>query len=124
MNEDDYRKVRLAALPEPSDDHYDYYGGSDEAIMGRGPGADLYYRGHVFHVAVDSDDETGAYEQEEADADQNYDYDHGIDWLAPRNLIPDFDRAAEADEDSLDVSAIAQQALQEIDALAAAAVAN
>lgn len=105
VNQDDYRKVRLAALPEPYDYHNDYYGGSDEAIMGRGPGADLYLvRGYVADHRDDEVDDDAYFEN-----------------LAPRNLIDDFNQVANADENSLDVSAIVQQALDDIDAVAAVA---
>lgn len=103
--DDDYRKVRIAALPDPSDDVLDGYGGADEPIGRTMANGDVYFRGHVFHVAADSDDEEGAYDHEN---------DDGFDYIAPRNLIDDFNLVANADEDSLDVSAIAQQALDEV----------
>ena len=103
--DDDYRKVRIAALPDPSDDVLDGYGGADEPIGRTMANGDIYFRGHVFHVAADSDDEEGAYDDENDDR---------FNYIAPRNLIDDFNLVANADEDSLDVSAIAQQALDEV----------
>jgi len=101
VNEDDYRKVRIAALPEPSDDHYDYYGGSDEAIMGRGPGADLFYRGHV----AERRDENEASESELEG------YNEYLQNLVPRNLLDSFNEVA---GDDLDASAIAQNLFDEV----------
>ena len=102
VNQDDYRKVRIAALPDPSDDALDGYGGSDEAIGRTLANGDVYFRGHLFHVAADSDDEQGAYDDEN---------DDGFDYVAPRNLLADFDQVA---NDDLDASAIAQQAFDEV----------
>jgi len=104
VNEDDYRKVRIAALPEPSQDNYDYYGGSDEAIMGRGPGADLFYRGHVAYPPPHED-------QDEASEIELEGYNDYFQNLVPRNLVDDFDRVA---SDDLDASDIAQQHIDEI----------
>ena len=91
----DEQKVSLAALNQEEDEQYD----ADGVFINNGPvnfnyvpdnipNGDVFFRGHVFHVQADSDEEDP----------ESYE-DDGFDYTAPRNLLPEFDRVALADAD-------------------------